>query len=236
MSEYVENTPVEDTPVEEAPAEEAPAEEAPAEETPVEEESTPAEEVSVEEYAPAEEAPAEEEPAEEAPAEEAPAEEAPAEEAPAEEAQQDAPIEQVVSDIREILTPVDNEVQAVETESVIICSLKTLVDVLGKWSSNEIERRQVEDLLRKDSEVDENLDDLEKVVEILDLWIGKGGWSFRRHNHFLKFNEYTLVGESINLSDEKKVEVLKTITELTINASQRKIRNGEIINVINNLW
>ncbi len=133
---------------------------------------------------------------------------------------------------------VEETVEAVPVVTDNLCSLKTLVNVLGKWSCGEIGRRQVEDLLKESSEVDENLDDLEKVVEILDLWIGKGGWSFKRktNNHFLKINKYTLVGESRNLSDEKKVEVLKTITELTINASQKKVSNRESIDVINNLW
>ena len=108
--------------------------------------------------------------------------------------------------------------------------------MLGKWSGNEIGRRQVEDLLKEGSEVDENLDDLEKVVEVLQLWIKEGGPTFREHNHFKNLDEYTLVGESKNLSEEKKVEVLKTLTELVINVSQRKLTDEEIQNVMNTLY
>jgi hypothetical protein len=114
--------------------------------------------------------------------------------------------------------------------------LKTLVDVLGKWSGNEIGRIKVEELLKEGSEVDENLDDLEKVVEVLQLWIGEGGSTFRNHNHFKNLDEYTLSGESKNLSEEKKVEVLKTLTELVVNVSQRKVTNEEIQNVLNTLY
>ena len=107
--------------------------------------------------------------------------------------------------------------------------------MLGKWSGNEIRRRNVEDLLKEGSEVDENLDNLEKVVEVLQLWI-KEGVSIKEHNHFKNLDEYTLIGESRNLSEEKKVEVLKTLTELVINVSQRKVTNEEIQNVLNNLY
>ena len=158
-----------------------------------------------------------------------------------------APIEQVVSDIRDILSeePVASAIANEESEAEVgeststddnLCSLKTLVDVLGKWSGGEIRRRNVEELLKEGSEVDENLDDLEKVVEVLQLWIGEGGSTFREHNHFKNLDEYTLVGESRDLSEEKKKEVLKTLTELVVNVSQRKVTNEEIQNVMNNLY
>ena len=206
--EQPEQAPEEEAPEEEAPEEEAPEEEAPEEEAPEEE--------APEEEAPEEEAP--EEPVEEA-AEEAPVEEVPKEDAPKE----DAPEEESITESVSVVT--DN-----------LCSLKTLVDVLGKWSGNEIRRRNVEDLLKEDSEVDENLDDLEKVVEVLQLWIGEGGSTFREHNHFKNLDEYTLSSESRNLSEEKKVEVLKTVTDLVVNVSQRRVTNEEIQNVMNNLY
>ena len=202
--------PVEEAPVEEAPVEEAPVEEAPAEET---------EEVSE-------------------PVEEAPVEEAPAEEAPVEAPVSTTPVQQVATDIRNILTEVPTT--NVETsESLVtdnLCSLKTLVDILGKWSGNEIRRRQVEDLIKQGSKVDENLDDIEKVVEILKLWIKEGGSKFKQHNYFKNLDNYTLSSESKNLSLEKKVEVLKILTELSINVSKRKVNGSKIDNIINNLY
>ena len=201
----------------------------------VEEEEAPEEAVEepVEEVAP-------EEPVEEVaetPAEPVTTEEPVAPEAP-EEPVAAAPVEQVAADIRSILTEVPTS--PVESSEPVVtdnlCSLKTLVEVLGKWSGNEIRRRQVEDLLKEGTDVDENLDDIEKVVEVLKLWIGEGGSTFREHNHFKNLDEYTLSDESINLSEEKKVEVLKILTELTINVSHRRKSNEEIQNVMNNLY
>jgi len=204
---------------------------------PVEEEEEPVEEEAPEETA----GPVEEEAPEETAGpveEEAPEETAGPveEEAPEETA---GPVEQVAADIRNILTEVPTTTPVESSEPVVsdqLCSLKTLVEVLGKWSGNEIRRRHVENLLKEGTEVDENLDDIEKFVEVLKLWIGEGGPTFREHNHFKKLDEYTLSGDSINLSEEKKVEVLKTLTELTINVSHRRKSNEEIQNVMNNLY
>ena len=188
----------------------------------------------VEEPAPVEVEEVEEE-EEPAPVEEAPVEEEPVEEdAPVEEA---STLEQFSSDIRDILVPVasaNEEVEYVITDNM--CSLKTLVDVLGKWSANEISRRQVEGLLKEGTEVDENLDDLEKVVEVLQLWIQEGPSTFREHNHFKKLDDYVLSGESKDLSLEKKVNVLKAITELTVKVYNRRVTNEEIQNDMNNLY
>jgi len=154
-----------------------------------------------------------------------------------------SPIGQVAADIRNILTEVTTTVETTESEPVSttilldnLCSLKTLVEVLGKWSGNEIKRRQVENLLKEGTALDENLDDLEKAVEILQIWIGEGGSKFREHNHFKKLDEYTSKSESRNLSQEKKVEVLKTITELVINVSNRRVNNSERDNIFNNIY
>ena len=227
----VDEEPVEEEPVETAGPEESEDPEAPeAPEEPVEE---VAPEEPVEEVAETPEEPVETAGPEEPVAPEAPEETAgPVEEAPA------APVEQVAADIRNILTEVPTT--TLETSEPVVseqlCSLKTLVDVLGKWSGNEIRRRNVESLLKEGTEVDENLDDIEKFVEVLKLWIGEGGSTFREHNHFKKLDEYTLSGESRNLSEEKKVEVLKTLTELVVNVSNRRKSNEEIQNVMNNLY
>jgi len=248
VEEEVSGAPVEEEeePVEEeAPEETAgPVEEEAPEETagPVEEEAPEETAGPVEEEAPEETAgPVEEEAPEETAGpveEEAPEETAGPveEEAPEETA---GPVEQVAADIRNILTEVPTTTPVESSEPVVsdqLCSLKTLVEVLGKWSGNEIRRRHVENLLKEGTEVDENLDDIEKFVEVLKLWIGEGGPTFREHNHFKKLDEYTLSGDSINLSEEKKVEVLKTLTELTINVSHRRKSNEEIQNVMNNLY
>jgi len=195
----------------------------------------PAEVASEEPVEVATEEPAEEpvEPAEE-PVE--PAEE-PVE--PAEEPAEVTPVEQVASDIRSILTEVPTTpVESVESVvSEQLCSLKTLVDVLGKWSSNEIRRRQVEDLLKEGTEVDENLDDLEKIPELISLWMTDTS-QFKNNpdNYFLKLDTYELVGESRNLSDNKKKEVLNKLTELSINASHRRLNTEQINEILNNIY
>mgnify|MGYP001197789353 CR=1 FL=1 len=150
-------------------------------------------------------------------------------------------VEKVVADIRSILTEipsvnkkVNNITKPIVTDN--LCSLKTLVDVLGKWAGNEIRRRQVEDLIKQGSKVDDNLDDIEKVVEILKLWIKEGGSKFKQHNYFKNLDNYTLSTKSKNLSLEKKVEVLKILTELSINVSKRKVNGSKIDNIKNNLY
>ena len=117
-----------------------------------------------------------------------------------------------------------------------VCSLQTLTQVLGKWSGGEIRRRNVDSLLKEGTETDENLDTIEKVVEILKQWIQKGGSEFKKNNLFLNIDEYTLEGESHNLSVQKKNEILKTLTELTINVSQRKLNDQDINTILNNLY
>jgi hypothetical protein len=213
ITDAPEETVVDEGPVEEPVVDEEPVETAGPEET-VEEvpEETP-------------EAPVEEEAPEESVAPEEP------EEASA------APVEQVAADIRNILTEVPATVETSEpVVSEQLCSLKTLTNVLGKWSGGEIKKINIEKLLKEGTEVDENLDNIEKFVEVLKLWIGEGGSTFREHNHFKKLDEYTLSGESRNLSEEKKVEVLKTLTELVVNVSHGRKSNEEIQNVMNNLY
>ena len=45
------------------------------------------------------------------------------------------------------------------------------------WGNGQVvksRKRQFEYLLKQDSQIDENLDDLEKVIEIIQLWFEKG--------------------------------------------------------------
>ena len=112
-----------------------------------------------------------------------------------------------------------------------------MVDVLGKWSGGEIRRRQVEDLLKEGTEVDDNLDDIEKIPELITLWMtDKSQFRNNPDNYFLKLDTYELVGESRNLSDNKKKEVLNTLTELSINASHRRLNTEQVNEILNNLY
>tara|TARA_B100000683_G_C12411834_1_gene524109 strand:- start:279 stop:1049 length:771 start_codon:yes stop_codon:yes gene_type:complete len=227
---------VDDEESEEEQVEEEEQAEQPEEEEQVEEQEEQSEEEQVEEEESEAEQPEEEEEESE--------EEEQAEQPEEEEEEQAEQPEEAEEEEEEQVEEEQSEEQADQPEQSSVtpfvtdnlCSLKTLVDVLGKWSGGEIRRRNVEELLKEGSEVDENLDDLEKVVEVLQLWIGEGGSTFREHNHFKNLDEYTLVGESRNLSEEKKIKVLKTLTELVVNVSQRKVTDGEIQNVMNNLY
>ena len=149
-------------------------------------------------------------------------------------------VEEEQEDVEENVEEEQEEEQAEQSVAPFVtdnlCSLKTLVDVLGKWSAGEIKRWKIEDLLKEGSEVDENLDDLEKVVEIFQLLFKVGRNTFRDHNHLLQFDEYTLSGESRNLSEEKKVEILKTLTKLVVNISENNTSNEDRINILNNIY
>lgn len=250
MSDVEEEVVNNEAPVASEAAEEVEAPAAASEEAlaPVEEE-TESESVAPVEEDPAEEAEGPVEEAEEAPVESEAVEE-PVEEAPSPEPEEEAPVaseavehvdpvpvEQVASDIREILAPVsvENAVSSDVSETDNICSLKTLINVLGKWSGGEIRKRQVEDLLKEGSEVDDNLDDLEKVVEVLQLWFKKGS-EFKKNNHFLRLDEYTLVEESRNLDSEKKNKLLGKLIKFLIDCSLGKYNNEKITEFFNNFY
>ena len=152
------------------------------------------------------------------------------------------PVEQVASDIRSILTevPVSSEVTPEESGDDVVettYSLKNLAEVLGKWSSGQIRRRNVENLLKESTEVDDNLDDIEKISELIRLWMtDKSQFINNPDNYFLKLDTYELVGESRNLSDEEKKSVLNTLTELSINVSHRRLNTDQINTILNNLY
>ena len=195
-------------------------------EGPVEEES-PVEEVAQEQPEAPAEASVEEEPVEEAPAEPVTNEEAPV-----------APVEQVAADIRNILTEVPSTTPVETSEPVVseqLCSLKTLTNVLGKWSGGEIKKINVENLLKEGTEVDENLDDIEKVVEVIQLWL-KSGHEFKKNNYFKKLDEYTLVSESRNLDSNKKNQLLGELIQFLIDCSQGKYNNEQISDFFNNFY
>ena len=146
-------------------------------------------------------------------------------------------MEQVASDIREILTTpvVEPEPEPVSSELSDV-SLATLIRVLGQWSSSDIRKRSVESELLSGTETDENLDNVEKMVEILKLWIQEGGPGFRSHgNYFKNIDEYTLVGESKNWSEEKKQDVVLQIVRLTIDVSNKRVSNETINSIVNSL-
>ena len=135
----------------------------------------------------------------------------------------------------EVEAPVEEEAPAPVVETVY--SLKNLAEVLGQWSSGQIRRRTVEGLLKSSTEEDDNLDDIEKIPELIRLWMAdKSQFKRNTENYLLKLDTYELVGESRDLSDEKKKEVLNTLTELCINVSHRRLSTEQINTILDNLY
>ena len=60
------------------------------------------------------------------------------------------------------------------------------VDVISKWSYGELSKGKVHEELKKNTLKDENLDNLEKVIDLFKNWILGYG------NFFSEFNEYKL--------------------------------------------
>ena len=252
ISEIVDNEVAVDTESSEVVVEEVSEEEP--EEVPVEEDEEEPEEEPEEAEEEDEEADEEEEEAVEAPAEEeaeAPEEvEEPAEEAPTEEAV--APVEQVVSDIRDILSeePVASASEAGElTEDLKqrIAELDYLRECCGNWASygerslkmidenfvdkfmkEFIDKWNEKDItINKDCDYLSMLKNLEKLPEILILWLDRKN-DFTKDNYFLNINRYEIKKHIKDKSIEEKLLVLEKIYDLLIS-------NKGIINLINNI-
>ena len=216
--------PVADTeePVEVAP--EASVEEAP--EEPIEE--------PVETAGPVEEEP--EEVTEEAPEEVT----GPVEEAPV----STAPVEQVASDIRNILT----EVPSVSSElsddlKQRIAELEYLRECCGEWIS--LGRRGKSNFLtsweNKSVTVDSSKDyvnvlvQLEKLPEIIKLWAERKVTT--NSNHFKNIESYNLTKSLFNeKSNGEKVEVLEQLITLLTDCANGKMRTNQIEEFIDNLY
>ena len=238
-------------PVEEAPEE--PIEEPVETAGPVEEEPEEVTEEAPEEVAgPVEEAPEEpiEEPVETAgPVEEEPeevTEEAPEEvTGPVEEAPvSTAPVEQVASDIRNILT----EVPSVSSElsddlKQRIAELEYLRECCGEWIS--LGRRGKSNFLtsweNKSVTVDSSKDyvnvlvQLEKLPEIIKLWAERKVTT--NSNHFKNIESYNLTKSLFNeKSNGEKVEVLEQLITLLTDCANGKMRTNQIEEFIDNLY
>ena len=139
-------------------------------------------------------------------------------------------VEQVASEIRDILSDV---VPVTETNN--LCSLKTLIDVLTKWTENKINHYRVEQLLQEGTETDENLDNLEKFIEIFKIWLIYGGEKIKENNLnlFAKINEYTLTS-TINIKGERS-QVLNELIDLTIKKSKYEYKRKTMLDILDNL-
>ena len=214
-------------------------------EEPVEETEEPVEETEV----PVEEEASEEvsEPVEEAPEEVAePVETESSEEAPTEpeEPVSTAPVEQVASDIRNILT----EVPSVSSElsddlKQRIAELDYLRECCGNWVGSG--RRGKSNFLtaweNKSVTVDSSIDygnvlvHLEKLPELIKLWAERKVST--NSNHFKNIESYNLTRSLFNgKGDTEKVEILEQLITLLTDYNKKKMRTNQIEEFIDNLY
>lgn len=155
-----------------------------------------------------------------------------------------APVEQVASDIRNILT----EVPTVSSELTDdlkqrIAELDYLRECCGEWVSR---RRTGSSYFlntwsNKSVTVDSSIDyenllvKLEKLPEIIRLW--SQGKVRHNSNHFKNLDGYTLTKSLFNnKSLVEKVEVLEQLVDLLINCANRKMNTKQITDFIDNLY
>ena len=107
-------------------------------------------------------------------------------------------------------------------------SLNDLIYVLGKWSKNEIDRRDVEDELNKSSLEDENLDNITKVLELFRMFFLEPV-TLRENDYFNNLENYTPLNEDfVNCTDEHKSEILVKLINLVIESSKWKYTMDEL--------
>ena len=158
-----------------------------------------------------------------------------------------APVEQVASDIRNILT----EVPAVSTDSSElpddlkqkIAELDYLRECCGEWIGSG--RRGKSTFLtsweNKSVNVDSSTDygnvlvQLEKLPELVKLWAE--GKVKSNSNHFKNIESYNLTRSLFNgKSDTEKVETLEQLITLLTDCANGKMRTNQIEEFIDNLY
>ena len=168
------------------------------------------------------------------------------EEAPVEES---VPVEQVASDIRDILAPVAVE-EEVSSPSELsddlkqrIAELDYLRECCGNWvgSGRAGKRNFLTAWESKSVSVDSNvnyedtLDQLEKLPEIVKLWAERKVTT--DSNHFKNIQSYTLEKSLYNeKSVTEKVEVVEQLINLLTDCANEKMRVTQIKEVIDNLY
>ena len=159
-----------------------------------------------------------------------------------------APIEQVVSDIRDILSeePVASASGTGElTEDLKqrIAELDYLRECCGNWVGlgRAGKRNFLTAWKSKSVSVDSNvnyedtLNQLEKLPELVKLWAE--GKIKSNSNHFKNIQSYTLDKSLFNEKNVTEcVEVLEELINLLINCANGKMRVTQIIEVIDNLY
>jgi len=168
-----------------------------------------------------------------------------------------APVEQVVSDIRDILAdvpaPTLNEEATLESSDSYeltddlkqrIAELDYLRELCGKWSNGEIVKKQFLPLwdnksitTNSDVNYEDTLVQLEKMPELIKLWNSKA-INFKTNNYFKNIETYNLEKSlfSEDQSEEQKVEVLEQLVTLLTDCANGKMKVNQIEEVIDNLY
>ena len=170
-----------------------------------------------------------------------------------------APVEQVVSDIRDILAdvpaPTVSEGSSLESSDSSdrpkdlkqrIAELDYLRELCEKWSNGEIVKKQFLPLwdnksitTNSDVNYEDTLVQLEKMPELIKLWNSKA-INFKTNNYFKNIETYNLEKSlfSEDQSEEQKVEVLEQLVTLLTDSVNKKYKKNKIgfYNFIDNLY
>jgi hypothetical protein len=170
-----------------------------------------------------------------------------------------APVEQVVSDIRDILAdvpaPTVSEESSLESSDSSdrpkdlkqrIAELDYLRELCGKWSNGEIVKKQFLPLwdnksitTNSDVNYEDTLVQLEKMPELIKLWNSKA-INFKTNNYFKNIETYNLEKSlfSEDQSEEQKVEVLEQLVTLLTDCVNKKYKKNkkDFYNFIDNLY
>ena len=110
-------------------------------------------------------------------------------------------------------------------------SLNDVIYVLGKWSNNEISRRDVEQELNDSNLEDENIDNVFKVHELFRMFF-LNAKELRENDYFNNLDNYTLLNEDFESSnDEHKSKILEKLIQLVIESSQWKYTVDQLLDI-----
>lgn len=110
-------------------------------------------------------------------------------------------------------------------------SLNDVIYVLGKWSNNEISRRDVEKELNDSNLEDKDIDNVFKVHELFRMFF-LNPKELREKDYFNNLDNYTLLNEDFESSNnENKSKILEKLIPLVIESSQWKYTVDQLLDM-----
>ena len=113
-------------------------------------------------------------------------------------------------------------------------TLNNLIHVINQHYLRRIRLEDFEEELNKINIEDDNLDGIEKFCSMVMLWF-KGRVTIRRVRPFADFHNTPYKFKSMDIPEEKRIEIIKDLTELIIKYSKGILTKNETTNKINNL-